>query len=412
MVVVARKLAFGMEWCTSTSDTRDEMANEAKRLKANVYTEVIGEVGRMYGFAEVKKWRKVRSAAAAVADSLSDGGIFIHRINDDDQHCLIAIDIERRMPVLGMDRVGTRNEVISAALAFIKKQPEYASKVFGDLHVEEIKGAQALTLDRIAADAVISAELKPVRQTDSRIVLGLMCVVAATAVLFSDDISEMMAPAPAAPVVPPAELYRNQVAAAVTEISTANQFPSSVMGGFIPFLASVPGQAAGWHIESLKCVSTDCTAVWKRQTGATSEGFLRALNVPANDPSVTFYDVDYAKRTLSFEKVGEGKKLILAPNSTFSEIVGSWLQSLSDRQLERPTLDALKPLVPENGVQVAPGERPQFATYQFTVPFQETDLKAVANLPDMMTIEQIELSRGASVESKPYIKFIGKYYAL
>jgi hypothetical protein len=46
------------------------------------------------------------------------------------------------------------------------------------------------------------------------------------------------------------------------------------------------------------------------------------------------------------------------------------------------------------------------------VPFQETDLKAVANLPDMMTIEQIELSRGASVESKPYIKFIGKYYAL
>lgn len=412
MSFVAKKLAFGMDWCTATSDSRDEMTKEAKRLKANVYTEVGGEVGRVYGFAELKGWKGVRSAAAAVADSLAEGGIFIHKINDQDKSCLIVIDPDRRQPVLNMDQTGKRDKIIATAKAYIEKHPAYASKVYGDVLDSEIKGAHPLTLDRIASDAVVSGELKPVTQVDKRLLLVVMGSIAASAVLFSEDLTALVTPAPEKPVETLEVQYKNQVAAAVAEVVKSNQFPASVMAGFMPFLATVPGEAAGWHIESLKCVSTECSAIWKRKTGATSEGFLRALNIPANDPSVTFYDVDFAKRTVSFEKPASTKQLVLAPNSTFSEIVGSWLQGLSDRQLERPMINALAPLIPDNGAVLKAGEKPLVGTYSFTVPFLERDLQAVANLPEMMTIEQIELTRGASAEAKTIIKFSGKYYAL
>jgi hypothetical protein len=412
MSFVVKKLAFGMTWCTATSDSRDEMTKEAKRLKANVYTEVSGEVGRMYGFTELKKWAGVRSAAAVLADSLTEGGIFIHRIGDQDKTCLIVIDAERHLPVLEMDQVGKRDEIIAAARRFIEQHPAYAGKVFGDVTDMEFRGAHAHTLERVANDAVISGELKPVTQVDKRMVLAVMTAIAATAVLFSEDLVALTTPSTETKVEPLEVQYKKQVTLAVSSVVQANQFPASVMGGFIRFLESVPGEAAGWSIESLKCVSTDCVAVWKRKPGATSEGFLRALNIQANDPSVTFYDVDYAKRTLVFRKDESAKQLILVPNSTFSEIVGSWLQGLSDRQLERPSLSPLLPLVPDNGASLKAGERPLVGTYQFTVPFLANDLQEVANLPEMLTIEQIELTRGAGRETKSHIKFSGKYYAL
>jgi hypothetical protein len=411
MPFVAQGLVFGMSWFTSTSDSRDEMKTLAKRHKANAYVEVSGaEQSRMYGFADLKKLKGMRSAAAGVAATLADGGIFLHKIDADGTTCLIAVDPERRMPVPGMDLVGKRAEMIELAKKYITTNKGFTIKVYGDAHASEIEGATALQIERVATEAVIAGEIKPVKPVDARVLFATVAVLAVAAAWFSEDIVGLVTPAPTAPVQTLEAQYRDQVKAAVTQVVALNQFPSNVMGGFLPFLATVAGEAEGWKIESLTCTDTNCEQVLKRGPGATSEGLLRALKLSANDPSIVFYDVDYAKRTMKFNKLRGEKKLVIAPNSTFSALVGSWLQGLADRSLARPTVGPLAPLVPANGAKLQAGEMPQVGQYDFTIPLKEADLQAVGNLPDMMTIESIELRREG--ENKMTAKFKGKYYAL
>lgn len=400
-----------MNWYTSTSDSRDEMKALAKRLKANTYVEVSGaEQTRMYGFADLKKMKGQRSAAAGVAAALTDGGIFLHKIDVDGTTCLIAVDPERRMPVPGMDLVGKRAEMIDLAKKYITTNKDFTIKVYGDAQPTELEGVTTLHIERIATEAVISGEIKPVKPGDSRMLFGAVAMLAVAGAWFSEDIVALVTPAPTKPVLTLEAQYRIQVANAVTQVVVLNQFPSNVMGGFLPFLATVAGEADGWKIESLMCADTKCEQVLKRAPGATSDGLLRALKLNANDPSIVFYDVDYAKRTMVFEKRRGAKKLVIAPNSTFSALVGSWFQGLADRSLTRPTVGPLSPLVPLNGAKLNTGEVPQVGQYEFTIPLKDTDLQAVNNLPDMMTIESIELRREG--ENKMTAKFKGKYYAL
>jgi hypothetical protein len=411
MPFVARGLVFGMTWYTSTSDSRDEMKMLAKRLKANAYVEVPGaEQSRMYGFADLKKMKGMRSAAAGVAATLTDGGIFLHKIDADGTTCLIAVDPERRMPVPGMDLVGKRAEMVELANKYITTNKGFTIKVYGDAQANEVEGATAMQIERVATEAVIAGEIKPVKPVDTRVLFGAAAVLTIAAAWFSEDLVELVTPAPTTPVQTLEAQYRNQVKDAVTQVVALNQFPSNVMGGFLPFLATVAGEAEGWKIESLTCADTKCEQVLKRGPGATSEGLLRALKLAANDPSIVFYDVDYAKRTMTFDKLQGEKKLVIAPNSTFSALVGSWLQGLADRSLARPTVGPLAPLVPANGAKLQAGEMPQVGQYDFTIPLKEADLQAVGNLPDMMTIESIELRREG--ENKMTAKFKGKYYAL
>lgn len=409
MAMVVGKFAFGMKWCTSTSEGREEMTKEAKRLKANVYTEVRSELSRMYGFAEIKKWKGVRSAAAAVADALTDGGLFLHRLDAKGTTCLIAIDKERRLPVPGMDQIGPRSQMVELAKQFVQRNPAFSAFVYGDVEASEIEGAHGLGFDRISNDAVIAAELKPVSKSNLLVMYVAMCALGASGALFSEQIEELITPTPTVAVASLETQYRDQVKSAVAQVVQANQFPSNVMAGFLPFLTTIASDADGWKIESLICTGTDCEAVWRRQPGATSEGFLRALNLKASDTSITFYDVDFAKRKLSFKKAETRKKLVLAPNATFSEIVGSWFQRLADRHLEKPSIGPMSPLVPNNGATLPASEMPQVGQFQFAIPFAQNDLQAVAGLPELMTIEAIELRREGQEKIK--VKFTGKYYA-
>lgn len=411
MPFVARGLVFGMTWYTSTSDSRDEIKILAKRLKANAYVEVSGaEQSRMYGFVDLKNMKGIFSAAAGVAAALTDGGIFLHKLDLDGTTCLIAIDPERRMPVQGMDLVGKRAEMVKLANEYITTNKAFDIKVYGDAQAAEIAGATAMQIERVISEAAISGDIKPVKTVDSRWLFGAMAVLTVIATWFSEDIVGLVTPAPTQPVQTLEAQYRNQVKDAVSQVVAVNQFPSNVMGGFLPFLSTVAGEADGWKIESLTCTDTKCEQVLKRGPGATSEGLLRALKLPPNDPSIAFYDVDYAKRLMTFSKLSDAKKLVIAPNSTFSSLVGSWFQGLTDRGLARPTIGPLAPMVPENGAKLQAGDMPQVGQYTFTVPLAEPDLQAIANLPDMMTIESIEVRREG--DKKMTAKFNGKYYAL
>lgn len=422
MTLVIKGFAFGLTWYTSTSDSREELERQAKRLKTNVYAEAVHETSRMYGFAETKKWKGVRAAAAGVAEALPEGGLFIHRLDARGTSCLIAIGSERRLPLPGMDLHGAREQMIARAKDYIAAQSGQAVKVYGDVLPEEIEGAHELSFERVAGDAVIAGALKPVTQFDPRYALPFLIAMGMAAIWYGDELTGVVAPAQAAPVQSPDMVYRNQVTAAIDGVAQLNQFPSNVMDGFLPFLAEVPSEAAGWQFENLKCIDTECTAVWRRQPGASSEGLLRALRLDAADPSVTFYDVDFMKRKLSFRKGETARKLELMPNGSFSGIVGSWFQQLADREIERPMLGTPAPLVPP--LSAAPGATPGAAPaapqdtvvapavgqYRFSVPFNVQDLQAVAALPDALTIESIEVKREG--RGRMIVQFNGKYYAI
>lgn len=423
MALVIKGFAFGLTWYTSTSDGREELERQARRLKANVYAEAVHETSRMYGFADTRKWKGVRAAAAGVAEALPEGGLFIHRLDARGTSCLIGIGSERRLPLPGLDLHGPREQMIARARDHIAAQDGRAVKVYGDVLPEEIEGAHALSFEQVAGDAVIAGALKPVTQFDARYALPFLIALGLAAIWYGDELTGVVAPAQAAPVQSPELLYRSQVEAAIGDVARLNRFPSNVMAGFLPFLAEVPSEAAGWQFDNLKCVDTECTAVWRRQPGASSEGLLRALRLDAADPSVTFYDVDYMRRKLSFRKADTPRKLALMPNATFSGIVGSWFQQLADREIERPMLEMPAPLVaPLSATPGAPAaanagaapqgaiEAPEVGQYRFSVPFSVQDLQAVAALPDALTIESIEVKREG--KDRMIVQFNGKYYAL
>ena len=407
MTKVIRGLAFGMTWYTSMSDTRDELKQQAKNCKANVYAEAIFESSRMYGFAEVKRWKNVRAAAAVIAETLPGGGVFVHRV-EGELSCLIVVDPDRRLPVPGYDVIGTRTQIIALAKKYLDTNSRRALSVFGDVQSDEIEGAQPINFERVAKDAVVSGLLKPVNPLDERWIVAAMVVVGIATVWFSDKIISFVTPTPEKPVVSMEAQYRANVKETISRIEQLNQFPENVISGFQALTARVAFEAAGWKIEHMKCNDADCTVVWRRSEGATSEGLLRALNLSINDPNILFYDVDFAKSEMKMEKATNAKQLVLVPNGMFSARVGSWLQTVADRQTYKPSLSEKTLLVPLNGAKVAPSEIPQVGSYSFSVPFTAEEVKIVASLPEVMTIESIEVTR--QVGNTMAVKFNGKYY--
>lgn len=408
MPVVVKGFAFGLQWFAAISNSTEEVLQMAKKLKANVYAEAEHDSSRLLGFGEIRRWKGVRSAAASVAEALPEGGVFIHTIRKDGTTCVIAVDGERRVPVPGMDLTGPREEMIEAAKAYINSMPDQVVKVFGDVMTYEIEGAHELELDRIASEAVISGALNPVSKMDARWVLVPLLVLGLGGVMYSDEIVEYVSPQAVA-VASAEDTYRRDVKAAVDSVLQANQFPSSVMAGFLPFLETVLSEGEGWKIDGMKCTGVVCDATWRRGPGATSEGFLRLMNLQASDTSVRFPDMDTATRKLAFTKGPAPEKLVIAPGATFAKVVGTWLQGLADRGLPKANVGQMQPLVTPSGSDVAASDIPHFGQYQFTVEFKEDDLNAVASLPDLMTIESIELRREG--EKKMTVQFNGKYYA-
>lgn len=410
MAIVANGLAFGLNWYTSTSDTVDEMQKEARKYKAKAVAEVKSDGTKMYGFADVKKWSGTYSAAACLAETLPSTGIFIHDLNGGAATCLIAVDAERRLPLFGLDIVGPRRQIIERAQVLIQEQKDLKRNlaVYGDVIESEIEGAESMLLSRLAKEGM-SGQLKAVKPVDTRWAIPFVIAAAVAAIVYSDEISDLVTDRQKPPAVPLEVQYRTQVAAAVNQVVQSNQFPSNVMPGFIPFLKEVANEAAGWKLDTLKCADTDCVATWRRTAGATTEGLLHALNLKSNDVSINFPDVDTATRKLKFTKESAARKLVMMPNAAFSQLVGSWLQRLQDRKLDKPLLSQLTPLVGPNGAtKLTPGDIPKFGNYQFTVPFYMDDLQTVQNLPDSLTIETIEISRdGVGMK----IKFTGKFYA-
>lgn len=409
MTQVIRGLAFEMTWYTSTSDSRVELKQQAKKCKANVYAEAVFESSRMYGFAEVKKWKNVRAAAAVVAEMLPDGGVFIHRV-EGELSCLVVVDADRRLPVPGYDVIGSRAQVIALAKKYRDANSGREVKVYGDVQPDEIEGAHPINFERLAQDAVVSGVLKPVNPIDARWLVAAMVIAGIVAVWFSDDIMSFVTPTPVKPALSLEAQYRVSLKEAIANIEQMNQFPENVIAGFQSLTQQVAFEAAGWRIESMKCVDAECMVVWRRSEGATSEGLLRALNLSINDPSITFYDVDFAKRELKMQKGTNPKHLVLVQNGMFSARVGSWLQTVSDRQTQKPNLGARAMLVPLNGAKVEASEMPQVGSYTFSVPFTAEEIRVVASLPEVMTIESIEVTRQG--ENNMAVKFNGKYYAL
>lgn len=412
MPLVVKGFAFGLQWFASTSGSSDELQVRAKRLKVKAYAEAEHESTRMYGFGHLKKWKGIRAAAAGVAEALpAGGGLFIQQIDKKGNTCLVAVDPDRALPVPGMDLFGPRSKMVAAANDYIASMGSQVVKVYGDVEPGEIDQPHEivrLDFERIASNAVITGVFKPVSEKDTRWVLIPLLVLGLGAVVYSDEIESMISPKVA--IATPDETFKQQVTAAVDAVLQANQFPASVMSGFMPFLATIRSEADGWEIDSLKCLGSECEATWRRREGATTEGFLRAMNLQAADTTVWFPDMDTAKRKMTFSKGEPSKTLMLAPNATFAQVVGTWFQGLSDRGLPKANVGTLQPIVSPHTVNAAPGQLPHYGTYQFTIPFRESDLQAVASLPDLMTIESIELSKAGGTNMT--VQFNGKYYAL
>lgn len=413
MPLVVKGFAFGLQWFSSISGSNDEVQVRAKQLKVKAYAEAEHESSRMYGFGNLKRWKGIRAAAACVAEALPEGGgLFIHKIDKKGATCLIAVDGDRHLPIPGMDMYGPRLKMIEAANAYIATMCDQEVKVYGDVEPGEIDGAHEivrLDFERIASNAVITGLFKPVADKDTRWAVIPLLVMGLGAVFYSEEIENFISPQ-ALVIISPAEAYKTQVKTAVDSVLQMNQFPSSVMSGFMPLLATVPSEAGGWEIEKLHCVDTDCEATWRRREGGTSEGFMQALKLQASDTTVWFPDMDTAKRKLTLSKGAPSQTLMLAPNATFAQVVGTWFQSLSDRGFAKANVGTLQPIVAPHATDMAEEKVPQFGTYQFTIPLTEIDLQAVASLPDLMTIEKIELSRAGGTTMT--VQFNGKYYAL
>lgn len=404
---VAKGLVFGLDWIIATSDDKNELRQLARDYKFTQYAEAVSDTGRKYGYGTLKRRKGLRAAAAGLAEALPDGGVFIHNL-EEGKTSLIVISHDRRLPVDNMDLVGTREEMLAAARKYIADHPDVSIPVYGDVKASEFPNAHEFSLERLVNDSVVSGELKPVRQINEKVVFGIGAGVFAVVAFFAPDVWDSVKPPPPPPPQNDAEAHKTQLRMAINEIVQRNQFPANVVAGFLPFANSVPWEAAGWKLTSLSCKDTDCDAVWKRGEGATSKGLLDALNIERNDTSVTFYDMDFARRKYTFKKGTAEKKLILLPNNAFSELVLSWMQRLKDRHYTA-TIGTLTPLVPPPAAAtVSLAENPKTADIKFVVPYRE--VPDVANLPDVMTIEAIDINTDPT--GKVSVEFRGKFYAL
>jgi hypothetical protein len=412
MTHIVHGLAFELDWHTALSDDKKEL-KVLNSNRGNVYAEVSYDTSRKYGFAEVKKYEGVHSAAAGLADVFPDGVIFIHNIGPDLACCIV---IAHHLPISGMDRVGSRTEMLECATDFLtKRTPEdVPMPVYGDLTPDEFPTAQPYSLNQLFEDGQGRGALKPVTSYNQKMIGIGIAILALALTWFGADAWDAMQPKKEAPPPDPKVIHHQTVTAAINDVVEKNKFPVDVLAGFIPFAENLAATAPGWEFEQLYCIDTKCTATWKRNSGGTSQSILEALSIANNDSTVSFNDIDHMTRELSFEKTTTAKKLLLVPIATFSKLVITLLQERKDKGYH-PNTSTMNPLVPPPaGVNIPLEDNPKVGDYVLEVPFRE--VYEVAKLPDLMTIDTIEVrTRGAREgqgRKEIVVTFKGKYYAL
>lgn len=394
---------FGLEWRTSISDDKKELARISAEVQANSYVDVVYGGNHKYGLCTLKKIDKQRSAAAALAGMIEGGnGIFVHYLDEAaGLTCLIAI--KDHLPVTDLDLVGPREEMLQRLKQYRLERKDL--KVYGDY-----TQALAMPLESLLSAAASADELRPVSSRNVPLMLGVVTVFLLIGTWFAADLWEIVTPTPPPPPPDPRVEHHRVVVAEIDRIVSLNQFPSNVMSGFIPFIGSLPAEVDNntWQLVTVTCADTACSALWKRLPGGTTKGFMNALGIAANDTSLSFPSVDQIRREVAFTKGTTPKKLLLGTRNKFGELIISWFQQLQD-QKQNPTISDNTPLVPVPSVADIPAaDKPLVGNYTFTVPYAK--LIDVAKLPDVMIIETITMTykeRGSA-----NVEFRGKYYAL
>lgn len=395
---------FGLEWRTSISDDKKELARISEDVKANAYVAVHYGGNHKYGLCDLKKIDKQRSAAAALAGMIEGGnGIFVHLLDEaSGLTCLIAI--RDHLPVVGLDLVGTREEMLKRLKEYrLERKEDHGLKVYGDY-----TQALALTLADLLQAAESATVFRPVSSRNVPLIMGVVTVLAIAGTWFGPDLFDLVTPTKPPPPPDPRVEHHRVVVAEIDRIVALNQFPSNVMAGFIPFAGRLPAEVEGWQLVTVTCADTDCKALWKRKNGGTTKGFMAALNISPTDTSLSFPSVDQIIRDVSFKKGAEQKKLLLGTRNKFGELIISWFQELQD-QKQNPTISDNTALIPVPAVADIPAaDKPLVGNYTFSVPYGK--LIDVAKLPDVMIIEIITMTykeRGSA-----NVEFRGKYYAL
>jgi hypothetical protein len=395
---------FGLEWRTSISDDKKELARISEEVKANAYVAVHYGGNHKYGLCDLKKIDKQRSAAAALCGKIEGGnGIFVHLLDETSGlTCLIAI--RDHLPVVGLDLVGPREEMLKRLKEYrLERKDDNGLKVYGDY-----TQALALTLTDLLQAAESATVMRPVTSRNVPLIMAVVTVFAIAGTWFGADLFDMVTPKKPPPPPDPRVEYHRVVVAEIDRIVGLNQFPSNVMAGFIPFAGSLPAEVEGWKLVTVTCVDTDCSVLWRRTPGATAKGFMSALGIAASDTSLSFPSVDQIRREVSFKKGTQQKKLLLGTRNKFGELIISWFQELQD-QKQNPTISDNTALIPIPAVAGIPAaDKPLVGNYTFTVPYGK--LIDVAKLPDVMIIENITMTykeRGSA-----NVEFRGKYYAL
>lgn len=406
------RLIFGMSWRTAISDSREELIGYSKALDANCYVEAAFDVKHKYGFCKLKKVDKAQSAAVILGQILEGGsGIFIHQISRG-EHCFIAV--RDSLPVEECDIVGTREQVISAAKSYaeaIKKKDGVTPKYYGD--ADEISGCTTLNIPKLIDEGEGIGAICRVRSFNIKAALIAASLILVAGAWFTQDLIKLLSPAAPVVIDPKAE-HHKAVVLAIDNLVALKKFPSNVMPGYIKFITALPAEIpaagkpvdeAGWKLETVTCVHTDCAANWKRVGVATNKDFLDALAIEPGDLTVSFPSIDFISRKVTFSKNETLGKLVLGTQLKFGETVMSWLQTLKDR----PRTDPLAPVVPATGdFKPEQADMPLSGGLSFTVPFSE--LQRVAALPNVLTIEKITLTYRDRQNIK--FEFQGKYYAL
>lgn len=404
MQIIINKLLFGMHWKTALSDNQKEINTMVAAEKATAYAIVTAGGQRTFGFSQLKKSTKAKSAAAVVAHIFGQtGGVFLHQISPD---LCAFIGVESGMPV--EDQVGPRDQMMKEARAFIAEHFEAGTIVSGDIDSEDFTKVEAFDIAQLAVEFGQVGKIIGVSSVGTKIAIGVAAVVVATLLVFWSDIEQAISPPKPLPAVAtPQDKYRQLVSNALAEVGKAGLFRSSVMPPFIAMADSLPFSAPGWLFESIKCAGADCVATWKRMKGGNAEGILDALNVGPKDASVSFPSVDKLQKKLTFAAAAQGQVVELSENATLDPKVLTWVQDLKDRGFE-PKYSSATPLVPpETGFSPAKESIALVGDYVIEIPYR--DIKDVANMPNSMTIDHVEIN---VQDNKRIVATIrGKYYA-
>jgi hypothetical protein len=406
MQQVVRKLVFGLTWRISISDEARELAQLCGEARANAYTEAGWDQQHRYGMGRLKKPAGLRAAAAVLGYLLGEqGGVFVHQVGNG-ACCCVAV--ARHLPVEGMDRIGTRADMLACAADYLGRAEADGVRLYGDVATEELPGCSPLGLDRLVDSSGEIGRMQAYHRINPRWAAIAAAGVMSLLAWFGGDLMDAWQPPAVAAAAPSAQLrYRDRVNAAVAEVVKGGHFQADLMPAFTALADALPFAVNGWAFEHLSCEDMRCKAAWRRLPGGSAAAMLAALHVDGDDGSVSFPSVDTLQKELALPLTPHARKLLYAPNAMLDPAVLDWVQGLKDRGYE-PKYSSPSPLVaPDPGLKPGRDALVLVGDYAITLPYRET--ADLSQLPDSMTIDHIEIR---VIDHQIVATLRGKYYAL